>query len=49
MLEHPALVNGRLAGLLVQAADSVSAPLPDGVRALARAGADDVEPAVGAS
>lgn len=51
MLEHPELVNGRLAELLVRAADAVGSPLPDEVRALAWAGAgdDESESAVGAS
>lgn len=49
MLEHPELVTGRLAALLVRAADAVGAPLPDEVRDLAWDGADGAERAVGAS
>ncbi len=34
-LEHPDLVNARLAALLARAADTAGVPLPDGLRALA--------------
>ncbi len=40
MLEHPDLVNGHLAGLLASAADAVRAPLPQAVRELAAAAAE---------